>query len=162
HRTLIFSTSALRYAPELSSFLRSDLASEAVDLEMRGPNDWDVYGVHVIEPVVCAFGPEIRRVRASCAYNLVRVDLRWRDGRSAHLTVNGVAPQPFEMTVTSPGNVTKLPLGDPVFFDRLFDSVIAFFQGGPPPVPRAETLAVVSVLESVRASLGQEGRWIGI
>ncbi|MBE3583957.1 MAG: Gfo/Idh/MocA family oxidoreductase [Limnochordaceae bacterium] len=161
HRVKIFSTSALRFTPAFTDYLASPDAAGLFDLAMEGPATWEKYAVHQVEPLVAAFGPQLRRVRATQHDpKLVRVDLEWKDGRTGHITVNGYGWIPFRLVATTPSGAKVLDMNDGTFYTRQLEHIIAFFRDGQPPVPEEQTLAVAWVLENVPRSLAQGGAWV--
>lgn len=160
HKTPFFSTSALRYAPALVAFMQEEAARDVIDAAGQGPAEWLRYGVHTVEPLVTLFGPAVKRLRTGGQGALMRVELEWQDGRTAHATVNGYGGVDFGLRVTTRKGSRWLDLNDIRFYDNLVERMIAFFKTGNPPVPAEETLTVIKILEKALVSREHDGAWI--
>src|SRR5690625_3010494 len=168
HGTQFFSTSALRFTPDLVAYeqARAVETSEigqldpAVDVAMYGPGVWPGYAVHCVETVVTVFGHRVKRLRAGGRDKMFRVEIEWEDERTAYISVNGWADVPFSAVVTHPSQRVTLDMNNPAFYDGLVAAMITFFQTGKSPVPFEETLAVVGILEKALASRKSDGAWI--
>lgn len=168
HGTRFFSTSALRFAPDLVQYNKARLhktgeigqLEPAVDIAMYGPGVWPGYAVHCVETVVTLFGHQVKRLRAGGRDNIFRTEIEWEDGRTAFITVNGWADVPFSAVVTHPDQRVMLDMNDPAFYEGLMDAMVTFFKTGESPVSFEETLAVVRILEEALASRQADGAWI--
>lgn len=160
HAAPVFSSSALRYAVELEEFLAGTPRETLLDLETRGPAEWERYGIHAVEPLVAVMGTNIRRFRAFGRPGLVRLHVEWEDGRTGLATVNGLGQQHpgFEAVATTAERVTRISMNSPAFYRRLMEHILDFFATGVPPVPPEETLVVMDLLYRGQRSL-QEDRW---
>lgn len=163
HKTPFFSSSSLRFAAETERFFAEAGALSILDCASTGPGPWDRYGVHTVEPLIAIMGADVRRLRADGTPNLMRVTLEWNDGRTGHVTVNGLGAgnrrQGWQITLSAPEAVSSYTISDPTFYLNLQKAVLTFFQTGRPPVAMAETLMIMAILTQAEAALGAD-RWV--
>lgn len=160
HGTPVFSSSALRYTPALVEFQASEAAANLLDVAGQGPAEWLRYGVHTVEPLVTLLGPDVKRLRTAGNGDLVRVELEWNNGRTGQATVNGYGGVNFGLRATTKGGSQWLDLNDGRFYNGLMENMIEFFKTGHSPVPLAETLMVITILEKALVSRQFDGAWI--
>jgi predicted dehydrogenase len=171
HGTPMFSTSALRYAPEIHEFLGGiGVEHPARAVAMRGPNEYEVYAVHVYEPLVMLLGPGAEAMHYFGDGDFMLFSVRYPDGRLA--AVNMFRPwgsigdksygHPFEASVMFDCGATSFPLTMDRVFADLVDSICVFFQGTPAPAPAEDTLEVMALIETGRKAMQQAGEWIGV
>ena len=171
HGTPMFSTSALRYAPEIHEFLGGvGVEHPARAVAMRGPNEYEVYAVHVYEPLTMLLGPGAEAVQYFGDGDFMLFSLRYPDGRLA--AVNMFRPwgaigdksygHAFEASVMFDCGATSFPLSMDNVFADLVDSICAFFQGGEAPAPAEDTLEVMALIETGRKAMGRPGEWVEV
>lgn len=163
--TPLFSSSSLRFAVETERHFAETGALSIRDGSSVGPGPWDRYGVHSVEPLIAIMGADIRRLRADGTPDVMRVSLEWNDGRTGQVTVNGLGAgnrrQGWQITLSGPEAVSSYTISDPTFYLNLQTKVIEFFRTGLPPVPMAETLAIMGILTQAAAALGTD-RWVSL
>lgn len=160
YNTPVFSSSALRYTPALVSFMAGEEAPRLIDAAGHGPAEWLRYGIHTVEPLITLLGPDVKRLRAAGQGELMRVDLQWQDGRTAHATVNGYGGVDFGLRATTTSGSQWIDLNDGRFYNGLLENMIGFFKSGKSPVPLEETLVVMTILEKALESRAADGAWI--
>ncbi|MBR4896358.1 MAG: hypothetical protein IKZ41_08015, partial [Clostridia bacterium] len=91
--------------------------------------------------------------------------LDYGDGRLASFMQT---PQPwaeFNFMVTPDGcgmNGKRLVSDDRNFYRNLMNAIINFFSAGVSPVPREETLEIVSVIETARTARTRPDEWFAV
>ncbi len=171
HGTRMFSTSALRYAPEIQEFLGGvGVEHPARAVAMRGPNEYEVYSVHVYEPLTMLLGPGAEAMQYFGDGNFMLFSLRYPDGRLA--AVNMFRPwgslgeksygHAFEASVMFDCGATSFPLSMGEVFKDLVDSICGFFQGGEAPAPVEDTLEVMALIEAGRKAMARPGEWVEV
>ncbi|HET7558392.1 MAG TPA: hypothetical protein VFK80_00410, partial [Limnochordia bacterium] len=147
HRIPLFCSSAVPFAPEFLAWQAKGEAARYFDAEGRGPGKWANYGVHTVSPALRAFGHDVVRLRAAGREGLVRVQLEWRDGRTAHLSVNRFSGEGFALWLTGENGTKRLDLNDGTFYQNLAAAVLDFAATGQSPVPIQESLMILAILE---------------
>lgn len=170
HRTPVFGSSSLRFAEELAAALADPSDGAVVGADFSGPLKLEPtqpgffwYGVHSADMLYAALGPGCAAVRViRDADHEVAVG-RWRDGRlgvlRGHRTGNGGFAGVLHRARRSrwiDASAGRAPAA------RLAAAVMAFFQGGRPPVPLAETVELVRFLEAANESRESGGREVAL
>ncbi len=171
HGTPMFSTSALRFAPEIHEFLREVGAEHpARAVALRGPNEYEVYSVHVFEPLVMLLGGGAETMHYFGDGDFMLFSVRYPDERLG--AVNMFRPMgtvgeksyghPFEASVMFDCGATSFPLTMNSIFADLVDSICAFFQGMPAPAAHEDTLEVMALIETGRKAMDRPGEWLAV
>ncbi len=162
----VFSSSSLRFDaniaaaaadPDLGKVLSCDAFSPA-KLDPTNPGlFW--YGIHGLEILYTFMGTGCEAVRtlASDAYDVVVG--RWPDGRLATLRGLREGYLDYGASVFGANKVVQVRYSrDIPIYAQLLQEIMPFFQGGPAPVPVAETLEIMAFIEaSLRSqSAGRE------
>jgi hypothetical protein len=161
HRTRMYSTSALRYAPELGWLEENGISQGGVILaSARGPGEFINYGIHQIEMIVAAMGTGVQRAMAFGPQGAPMLVYEYDGGRRAtvsHLPWNG-----FSLAVQdASGHGAELRMeGD--MWGPFVDALLRFFDTGVPPVPREQTCQAVAMAEAGLRALRQPGIWVDL
>ncbi len=169
HKTPMFSTSALRFVPEIHEFLngvgRQHPAEAAV---VRGPNCFDIYAVHSIEPLVMLMGHGAESLSYFGNGKFMQFAVKYPDQRAAGFTLfdaNGEVDgkwygYPFEASVQFDCGSFAMPFTCDQMFKELLDSICAFFKGAPAPVSFEDTLEVMAIIDAGRTAMKKPGEWV--
>jgi hypothetical protein len=160
----IFSSSALRYAPELVAFagdakhgkIQGALAYGPASLHERNPGLYH-YGIHAVEILYTLMGPGCQRVTCTHEKDVDVVTGQWRDGRLA--TVRGIRAGKSDygcLAFTQQG-VQPVPIGTRYIYRELLKKVVEMFQTKKAPVPIAETVEIVAFIEAALKSGNNHG-----
>jgi predicted dehydrogenase len=154
----ITSSSALRYAPQLDG-LRARLAEigDIRALTVVGPGEWWFYGVHLAEIAVALLGTGFSDVyRTEIGGVTTSAVARHDSGTVVTLSVVKDARDGFHVAVEGTLGHADAFLADyvPMYAGQLA-GVVDMVRSGRPPVPRAETVEVLAVLDAgVRSAQG--------
>ena len=171
HGTPMFSTSALRFVPEIPDFLggigREHPARAAA---VRGPSSYEIYAVHVIEPLVMLLGRGAGTVSFFGSDDFVLVTISYADGRLGAVnlfrptgTVAGQScTHPFEASVLMDCGALSLHFSTANMFRDLVDAICEFFLGGPPAASHEDTLEVMAIIEAGRDAMASPGKWVDV
>lgn len=164
--TPMFTTSALRFVPEIGEFLNGiGREHPAQAVSVRGPSSFAVYGVHVIEPLVMLLGRGAQQVTYFGDGRFMQFGVNYADGRIGGFSLfePGCAmgerwcAQPFDASVIfGDGTAAYRFTADNMFRD-LADAVCEFFEGGPSPAPFEDTLEVMALIEAGRRAMDSPG-----
>lgn len=166
HGARCYSASSLRFAPEIAA-LDDDKLGKLVAIDAFGPNELNesmpglfFYGVHTIEMVDAIWGPGVEAVRAQSGDARDLVDLRYRDGRAAHLRLERQGVYAFGATVHGLRGVQSFVVDFGPVYDRLIDGMVGFFEGGAAPASLDDLVENIAVMEAGNASMRSGGDWV--
>ena len=134
--TAIFSTSALRYATELSEF---EAPTRVVTT--GGGGNLPEYIIHQVEMGVKKLGTGAKTVTVTEEGEEAVCRVTYPDSRSLEMRYNQKHPFTF-----SDGKRTAKITSD--FFRGLIADILRFFEGAPTPVEKEETLEVMKIREA--------------
>ncbi len=161
-KVAVFSSSSLRYVPELVEFVAAEKANILGALAY-GPapiNDKDPtlnpglfhYGIHAVEILYTLMGPGCERVTSTHEKDVDVVTGHWSDGRVA--TVRGIrkGKADYGCVVFTKDGVTPLALPTKVIYRELCKQIVTFFTTKKPPVDSAITVEMMAFIEAANKS----------
>lgn len=166
----VFSSSSLRFAPELTTFLeqRQPKWGAVLGAIVWGPASLSPqpqrnaglfhYGIHAVEMLYTLMGVGCRQVVNVYEQGAETATGRWKDGRVA--TVRGLrkGATPFGFTVFAEKGVYTTAVGTQFIYRELLKKVVEFFRTGRSPVPLEETLEIVAFIEAANTSGSHHGQ----
>ena len=155
YNTPMYSTSALRYAKELE-----DLPAEVDFISARGSGTFANYSIHQLEMIVRAMGPGAVRVLATGTKDAPVLAYEYADGRSC--LVNQMPWAGFSLAVQGSdgtGHVLDITAD---FWQPFIEDLLLFFTTGQAPVKKAQTCAIIAMIEAGHKALTQPGSWINV
>ncbi len=154
--TPCYSTSALRFASEYASIDRAGITA----ISSWGPNDFETYAIHQLEPMMMLMGSAAEQVMYLPGDGWYTVLLRFCDGRVG--TLSGYAGgSPFMMNIASTSG-NQLVQVQSNFFRAFIRELCHFFQTAQVRVPHEETLAIMSVRGAVLRAQQMPGQWVQV
>lgn len=165
HGAPVFSSSSLRFVPELVALLADPEALGAIHgaaawtpaaTHPRNPGLFH-YGIHGVEPLYAAMGVGCQVVWCASEAGGEVVMGRWRDGRIG--TVRGIraGAAPFGLTLFGEKAVRTLALDTKLIYRELLRQIVAFFETGRPPIPLSHTVEIVAFIEAALHSASRGG-----
>ncbi|MCX7701792.1 MAG: Gfo/Idh/MocA family oxidoreductase [Gemmataceae bacterium] len=155
----IFSSSSLRYAPELAAFVAEKPLGEVVGALAFGPASENPrnpglfhYGIHAVEILYTLMGPGCEQVQCTYDGSSEVTTGRWRDGRVASIRGIRRGAGAYGATVFCERGVRHLELKTAYIYRELLKQIVAMFQTGKPPLDPKITLEIVGFIESARES----------
>lgn len=169
--TRMFSTSALRYVPQISEYLNTvgkERPSEAVTV--RGPSSFKIYAVHMIEPLVMLLGRGAESISYFGNGKYMHFNLRYPDQRLGGFQLMEPScaigdkwyGHPFEASIMFADGAAALHFDTNTMFKDLADSVCEFYNGGAQPAPHEDTLEIMAIIEAGRAAMEAPGQWVAV
>lgn len=165
HGAPLFSSSSLRYAPELVTLMNSEdqtgrvLGCDAyspASLHPRNPGLFH-YGIHGVETLFAVMGPGCESVACVTTPGADGVTGRWRDGRVGTLRGLRSGASGYGFTAFCEKKVVHVPLGTRYIYRELLKKVVELFQTRRPPVAPAHTLELMAFIEGALASARSDG-----
>ncbi len=161
YETPLMSCSSLRFAPALRRVLAEEVGLQPVRfMATRGPGDFAVYAIHQLEMLVMTLGPGARRVMhlGNDFSDVMAVD--YPDGRRG--LINLAPGYEFGFFVCfgerSWAGHDKLD----GFFEDFIQAMLLFFKTGESPVPEAQTLEIIALLEAGSADRSKKDEWLEV
>jgi hypothetical protein len=161
HGTPVFSSSALRFAEELAALPRDRISGRSIEyLATTGPGSFDHYSVHQIENIVALMGTGARRVKSLSADHGRLLVVEFADGRLA--AMHQMNALPFQLAIQLRDGTGFFVAQCSQVFERLIDSMLDFFASRRSPVPEAETLSIMAIIEAGRTALKTNDQWVRV
>jgi hypothetical protein len=160
HKAPIFSSSSLRYAPEVVAFKADPKPGRLVGALAYGPAHLHEgnpglfhYGIHAVEILYTLMGPGCERVTCTFDAGGEVATGHWKDGRVAGVRGlraghNGA----FGFVAFADKAVQAVPVGTRFIYRELLKQVVKFFEERRPPLDPRETLEIVAFIEAARRS----------
>ncbi|MBQ8880076.1 MAG: hypothetical protein IJY69_04495 [Clostridia bacterium] len=142
YSTPFFSTSALRYATELSS------ADEADSLITTGcGSNFDEYIIHQCEMVIKTLGVDLKLVSGEALGNGQHViSIQFESGKKAVMVFS--TAMPYSICAGFGGKKSVYEKLESSYFHGLIEDILKFYLSGKAPFNPEETLAVMKLRES--------------
>lgn len=160
----IFSTSALRYAPELTGFLADPKPGPVVGAVAYGPGPEHPrnpglfhYGIHAVEVLYTLMGAGCKRVSCTYEAGATVATGQWADGRLGTVRTNRTAPGNYGFTAFTAKAVRQAEIGTGVIYRELLKKVVETFATGKPPIDPAVTVELVGFIEAANRSGANHG-----
>jgi virulence factor len=160
----VFSSSSLRYAPELVQFLGDPdhgkvlgaLSYGPAPLHERNPGLFH-YGIHPVELLYTLMGPGCRRVTCTHEPGVDVVTGQWPDGRLG--TIRGIraGKAAYGFVAFTEQGVHTVGIGTAVIYRELLKQVVRFFETRKAPLDIAVTVEVIGFIEAAWKSASNHG-----
>lgn len=163
--TPLFSSSSLRYAPEVVSLAERRRETGAIlGLEVYTPGSTNArnpdlfnYGVHGVEPLYALMGRGCEVVSCLSEEGADVAVGRWRDGRLASVRAIRAGASGFGLTAFCERSIETMPIGTRFIYRELLRQIVAMFETGRAPVPIEESLEIVAFMEAALRSAQNGG-----
>lgn len=156
--TNFFSTSALRYADELTDIEKK---CETVTVCGNG-RSFDEYGIHVIEMTVKTMGKGAKKVRVEKAGDQYNMRIAFENGKFSNIIFDENYGIPFMVMACNEEGKTVFKKVESEFFKNLMLSILKFFETGVLPFDTEETLEVMKLRDALIKGTNKLGKWIKV
>jgi hypothetical protein len=164
----LFSSSSLRYAPELVAAKSGDDSTRSLfGAETHGPAPLDStgrnpglfhYGIHAVEMLYTLLGRGCERL--SCVASEVGEVASgvWSDGRLG--TVRGIRKghAGYGFTTYGARSIKSSGVGSTYIYRELLKQIVSMIQSGKPPIDPRESVEIVAFIEAALKSLRAGGQ----
>jgi predicted dehydrogenase len=155
------SSSSLRYADQFAALCKAKRTT-LLGFDAYGPMSIEPtqgglfwYGIHTVEMIVTAMGPDAVEVRAYCNDNHDTATITFADGRvatlhgvrSAHGGFGGTFHEASGATPIDAYGSSKVPP-----YALMLQDVLANLPHGKSGIPEAETMAVIRIIDACNES----------
>ena len=161
----VFSSSSLRYAPDVQALRKNDKLGDIMGAFTFGPESLEPhhpdlfwYGIHAVEMLYTLLGPGCETVTRAKTEIGDTVTCTWKDGRIG--TMRGLIKGRQDYGGVAFGKNAVLATGVPMKggeYRELLIEVVKFFQTGVSPVPPEETLEIMAFMEAAEMSKARGG-----
>jgi len=165
HKAPIFSSSSLRYAPEVTQFQADPKSSKLTGVLVYGPASLHEgnpgllhYGIHAVEMLFALMGPGCDRVACTHEAGVDVVVGHWKDGRVA--TLRGLRAGKsgvFGFLAFSDQGVAHVGVGTQFIYRELLKQIVKFFNEKRSPLDIRVTLEIIGFIEAAQRSAGRHG-----
>lgn len=164
-KVAVFSSSSLRYAPELVAFTKDDAKRGKIlgaitygpaSEHERNPGLFH-YGIHAVEILYTLMGPGCDRV--SCFYEKgAEVTTgHWKDGRIASIRGTRAGQASYGALAFTEKGVAPVPIGTAFIYRELLKNIVEMFTTGKSPLDPAISVEIVAFIEAARRSAMNHG-----
>ena len=165
--TTVFSSSAMRFCPDLTRYMRDAAAAgkTATFAASTGPGEIRNYSVHQLEMVQRVMGRGAADCMAFVSHDSKTVVYRYPEGRRATMVQS---PNAFFSLVVSddyahwdtPNRPTNRGIDPTDYYMPFMHELLTFFAGGKPPVEPEDTMEIMAMQEGARAAMETPEVWV--
>jgi hypothetical protein len=163
----IFSSSSLRYAPEVVEYATDAKRGPLKGCTVYGPASLSPipernaglfhYGIHAVEILYTLMGPGCERVTCVHQKDVDVVTGTWKDGRVATVRGNRSGPGTYGFTGFAEKSIRAVDVGTKFIYRELLKQVVAMFKTGQAPLDISETIEIVAFIEAANKSGANHG-----
>jgi virulence factor len=160
----VFSSSSLRYVPELIKYLSTKPHGKILGATTYGPASLHErnpgfyhYGIHAVEMLYAAMGPGCDRVTCLHEEGADLVTGHWRDGRIGCVRGIRAGKADYGCLVFAEKAVDNIPISTKFIYRELLKQIVQFFQTKRPPLDPRITFEIVAFIEAAFKSGNNHG-----
>lgn len=158
-KVAVFSSSSLRYTPDLVQFLNDPKTGTIHGTVAYGPAAEDEgnpglfhYGIHAVEVLYTIMGPGCDRVHCVYEKGAEVTTGHWKDGRVASIRGLRDGAKPFGALVFTEHSAKLLAFDTTYIYRELLKQIVAMFQTGKAPLDPQVSVEIVGFIEAARKS----------
>ncbi|WP_459557917.1 Gfo/Idh/MocA family protein [Lacunimicrobium album] len=167
HHTPIFSSSTLRFCPEVVKATRENPVGNLVGCISYSPCKTDPthpdlywYGIHGIETLFTLMGPGCVSVQRTKVDGADVVTGNWKDGRVG--TFRGIRDGSLGYGAILFGSKGIQQVAIKPGYDQLVHEIVTFFQTRTPPVSAEQTLEILAFMQAADQSRDHQGKSVAL
>ncbi|HZT79015.1 MAG TPA: Gfo/Idh/MocA family oxidoreductase [Gemmataceae bacterium] len=164
----VFSSSSLRYAPELVEYVADPKHGKVLGALAYGPAPYFEkdqalnpglfhYGIHAVEILYTLMGPGCRRVTCTYEKGAEVVTGQWQDGRLGSVRGIRAGKSDYGAVAFAEKGVRSVPIGTKYIYRELLKKIVEMFQAKKSPLDVAVTVEIVAFIEAARKSAANHG-----
>lgn len=159
YNTPFYSTSAMRFAPEIESYRTSQTPADSA--VVNGPYNIEIYGIHLVEIMNTVMKKGARRLMAVSNTLNRAIIVEYDNGRRALYNQIEAPQSGFSVAVEKDGQNNFYPItGDS--FAGFIDTMLDFFETGKVPVEKEDTIEIMKILDAIKIAVKKPYEWIEI
>ena len=159
----VFSSSAMRYAPELIELMRTEAHPKMVGAITYGPAPHHPrnpglfhYGMHAVEALYTLMGPGCERVTCIEERGATVATGVWKDGRVGTIRGTRSWPGPYGAVVIGEHEADSFAIDTQYVYRELLKKVVEMFQTGKAPIEPRVTLELIAFIEAAGRSAASQ------
>ena len=161
YQTPIMSTSALRYAENLTKAIKNADKGEVIGVDCFGPADFQHtqpgyfwYGIHMVEILFTILGQGSKSVITVSNEKHDIVTGVWEDGRLGTIRGNRKGNVQFGALIhyEQGSEYVNISVSSKPYYASLLEQILEFFRDGVTKVPVSETKEIIRFIEAVNES----------
>jgi virulence factor len=160
----LFSSSSLRFAPELVAYMADEkrgkilgaVAFGPASLHERNPGLFH-YGIHAVEVLYTLMGRGCESVTCTSDKDVDVATGHWKDGRVATVRGTRTGPGAYGAVAFAEKATTPLTIGTKYIYRDLLKKIVETFTTGKPPIDIAVTVEIVAFIEAAWKSSNNHG-----
>lgn len=160
----LFSSSSLRFAPELVAYMNDPKHGQVLGASAWGPASLHErnpglfhYGIHAVEVLYTLMGPGCERVTCTSDAGADVVTGHWKDGRIATVRGTRSGPGAYGAVVFAEKATGPVTIGTKYIYRELLKKIVETYTTGKPPIDIAETVEIVAFIEAALKSANNHG-----
>jgi virulence factor len=160
----LFSSSALRFAPELVAYLADEKHGKVLGAVAYGPASQHErnpglfhYGIHAVEVLYTLMGPGCQTVTCTSDKTVDVVTGHWKDGRVATVRGTRSGPGAYGAVAFAEKATQAVTIGTKFIYRELLKKIVETFATGKPPIPVEVTVEIVAFIEAAFKSANNHG-----
>jgi virulence factor len=168
----VFSSSSLRYAPEVVDYAADPKPGKLVGCTVYGPASLSPipernaglyhYGIHVVEILYTLMGPGCKRVTNVSEKGVDVVTGHWNDGRVASLRGIRTGASGYGFTAFAEKGIRAVTVPTTFIYRELLKKIVEFFKTGQSPVEPATMVELMAFIEAANRSGVNHGAGEGV
>jgi predicted dehydrogenase len=163
----VFSSSSLRFAPEITKARGNAKIGQVLGCATHGPCEIEEhhpdlfwYGIHGVENLYAVMGPGCEAVSRVHTKDTDEVVGKWKDGRVGSYRGLRSGKKDFGMVVYGKDGNEATPVASG--YEPLVGEICKFFKTGKPPVSAEETIELFAFMEAADESKRKDGALVTI
>ena len=163
-RLPVFSSSSLRYAPQIVDYLASDKHGRILGAATHGPASLHErnpglfhYGIHAVEMLYTLMGPGCERVACLHTQDSDLVTGHWRDGRIGCVRGLRAGKADYGCVVFAEKSIDNIAVSASFIYRELLKKIVNFFESRRSPVDPRTTVEIVAFIEAAYQSGNNHG-----
>jgi virulence factor len=160
----IFSSSSLRYAPEVVAYTADPKHGKVLGCVTYGPAPEHErnpglfhYGIHAVEVLYTLMGPGCQRVTSTHDTGADVTTGHWKNGRIATVRGNRSGPAAYGFVAFAEKGTQAVTVGTTYIYRELLKKIVETFTTGKPPLDIGVTLEIVAFIEAANRSGANHG-----
>jgi hypothetical protein len=160
----LFSSSSLRFAPELVGYISELKAGKVLGAVAYGPASQHErnpglfhYGIHAVEVLYTLMGPGCSSVTCTSDKSVDVVTGHWKDGRVATVRGTRSGASAYGVLVFAEKSTQPLTIGTRHIYRELLKKIVETYTTGKPPIDISVTVEIVAFIEAAWKSANNHG-----
>ena len=159
YSTPVYTTSALRYAPDYKVINNEDVTA----INLIGPNDFDIYSIHMLEPLMSIVRTDAKRVMYIPGQSFYTLNIELSDGRPASISGYTYPRFPYMIAVASNEREKNMVVkAEQPFWPGFTADVCDFFKTKEVKVDHRESLAIMAIRTAGLEAMKRPYEWITV